>query len=129
MEKVKKVTIKSGDTELHFNVRLFTAMQGLDFIDSVFVAAGDRSKTFSIKSVMAELLPLATLVGADGTVVDTMSIDKVDTYFQNPLLVIDLAKQIFDHQMVFMNESETFRPLIPAVRSMFNMPISDSLTQ
>lgn len=123
-KKVIQVTIKDGGNDKTFNVRLFGAMEGLTFLDKI-ISAGN----FSLTTVMGDLLPLATMVGPDGTVIDQMSTNKIDTYFENPLSVLELAKAIFDHQMVFMNESETFRKLIPTVKGMFNMPISDSVTQ
>ena len=122
--KIKQVKITDGGSEKTFSIRLFGALEGLEFLDK-FVSSGK----VSIKDVAGDLLPLASLVGPDGKVVDTMSMDKVETYFQNPLAVLELAYKIFQHQMVFMNESETFRKLIPAVENMFNMPISDSTMQ
>ena len=123
-KKVIKITVKDGGNDKTFNVRLFGALEGMDFLDN-FVSSGK----VSIKDIAGDLLPLATLIGADGKPIDTMSMDKVDTYFQNPLAVLELAYKIFQHQMVFMNESETFRKLIPTVENMFNMPSSDSTMQ
>lgn len=123
-KKVIQVTIKDGGNDKTFNVRLFGAMEGLNFLDKVI-----SSGNFSITAAMEDLLPLASLVTPDGKVIDTMSKSKIDTYFENPLSVLELSKAIFEHQMVFMNESETFRKLIPTVQGMFNMPISDSVTQ
>lgn len=123
-KKVIKITVKDGGNDKTFNVRLFGALEGMDFLDN-FVSSGK----VSIKDIAGDLLPLATLIGADGKPIDTMSMDKVDTYFQNPLAVLELAYKIFQHQMVFMNESETFRKLIPTVENLFNMPSSDSTMQ
>lgn len=123
-KKVIQVTIKDGGNDKTFSVRLFGALEGINFLDKII-----SSGNFSITSAMGDLLPLASLVGPDGKVIDTMSTNKIDTYFENPLSVLELARAIFEHQMVFMNESETFRKLIPQVKGMFNMPISDSTMQ
>lgn len=123
-KKVIEVTIKDGGNDKKFRVRLFGALEGMEFLDRFL--ASDKP---SIKKIAGDLLPLATLVGADGNAVDTMSTEKVDTYFQNPLAVLELAYKVFQHQMVFMNESETFRKFAPMVENMLNMPISDSVTQ
>lgn len=123
-KKVIQVTIKDGGNDKTFSVRLFGAMEGLTFLDKII-----SSGNFSLTTAMDDLLPLASLVAPDGKVIDTMSTAKIDTYFENPLSVLELARAIFEHQMVFMNESETFRKLIPTVENMFNMPISGSTMQ
>jgi hypothetical protein len=124
-KKVIQVTIKDGGNDKTFSIRLFGALEGMDFLDRLMA----QGNSFSIKAIAGDLLPLASLVAPDGKVIDTMSLSKVDTYFENPLSVIELAHAIFKHQMVFMNESETFRKLIPTVENMFNMPSSDSVTK
>lgn len=125
-KKVITVTIKDGGQSKTFSVRLFGALEGMDFLDKLMQQSSDK---VSIKDITGDLLPLASLVGPDGSVVDTMSISKIDTYFENPLAVLELAIAIFKHQMVFMKESETFRGLTGQVGSLFNIPISDSVTQ
>lgn len=123
--KIIKVEIMDGGSKKTFSVRLFQAMEGIQFLDGL-VAAGQAVK---ISDLIKDLLPLASLVDPDGKVIDEMSVSKIDTYFQNPLSALELAYKVLEHQMVFMNESEIFRPLIPAVKSMFKLPISDSVTQ
>ena len=109
METIKKITIKDLDGQkLTFSVRLFDALDGIDFVDR-YVSSKDKS----IKPFLADLLPLATLLDASGqNAVDTMSLEKVNTYFQNPLAVIELGLAILEHQKVFMKESEVFRPFL-----------------
>ena len=123
-KKVIQVTIKDGGNDKTFSVRLFGALEGLAFLDKII-----SNGNFSLTSALEDLLPLASLVAPDGKVIDTMSKSKVDTYFENPLSVLELAKAIFEHQTVFMNESETFRKLIPSVENMFSMPSSGSTMQ
>lgn len=129
IEKIKKVEIKDCGEVKHFAIRLFDPLAGLDFIDRVIATlSGDKGK-LSVRPLLGDLLPLATLVGSDGTTkIADMAVDKVNTYFQNPLSVLDLGMKIFEHQMVFMNESETFRPFAATLRSTLGMPTSDSAT-
>ena len=123
-KKVIQVTIKDGGNDKTFSVRLFGALEGLTFLDKVIT-----SGNFSLTTAMDDLLPLASLVGPDGKVIDTMSTSKIDTYFENPLSVLELARAIFEHQMVFMNESEQFRQYLSTVQHLFSIPTSDSATQ
>lgn len=125
-KKVINVTVADGGNKKTFSVRLFGAMEGLDFLDGLLQQSADK---ISIKSIMGDLLPLASLIGPDGKAIDTMSISKVDTYFESPLAVVELAIAVFKHQMVFMKESEAFQKFIPKVLDMFNIPTSDSVTQ
>lgn len=111
MQKVIKAEIKDLEGVKHFSIRLFEVMEGLDFIDR-FVGSKDRS----IKNYLSDLLPLATLLDANGQeTVDVMSLEKAKTYFQNPLAVIELAMAVFEHQKVFMKESKVFQPYLAAL--------------
>ena len=124
-KKVINVTVADGGNKKTFAVRLFGALEGLDFIDK-FIQGVDKP---SIKNSLSGLLPLASLIGPDEKPIDTMSVSKIDTYFQNPFAVLELAIAIFKHQMVFMEESEAFRPLMKDVLAMFDLPTSDSVTK
>lgn len=124
--KVINVTVADGGHKKSFSVRLFGAMEGLDFLDKLMQQSSDK---ISIKNIMGDLLPLATLLGPQGDPIDTMSMSKVETYFQSPLAVVELAIAIFKHQMVFMTESEAFRKFKPEVEKMFSILTSDSVTQ
>lgn len=124
-KKVIRVEINDGGSKKTFSVRLFGAFEGMEFLDKLIKTGQD----VSIMNIAKDLLPLASLVGPDGQVIDTLSIDKVDTYFVSPLAVYELAYKIFQHQMVFMNESETFRKFVPTVENLFSTPISDSATK
>lgn len=125
MEKIKKVTVKDLDGQkLSFSIRLFGALDGLDFVDR-YVTSKDKS----IKPFLADLLPLATLLDTTGMQpVDTMSLEKVNTYFQNPLAVIELGLAILEHQKVFMKESEVFRPFLDILEKMSTFKNSGSQT-
>lgn len=109
MEKIKKVAVNDLDgKKLSFSVRLFDVEKGLDFIDR-YVASKDKS----IKPFLADLLPLATMLDANGVnEVDQMSLDKAKVYFENPFAVLELGLLILEHQKVFMKESEVFRPFL-----------------
>ena len=109
MEKTKKVTVKDFDGKSQrFLIRLFDVDKGLDFIDRYVT-----SENKSIKPFLADLLPLATLLDANGVnEVDKMSLDKAKVYFENPFAVIELGLEILEHQKVFMKESEVFQPFL-----------------
>ena len=124
--KVINVTVAHGGHKKSFSVRLFGAMEGLDFLDKLMQQSSDK---LSIKNIMGDLLPLATMLGPQGEPIDTLSMSKVETYFQSPLAVVELAIAIFKHQMVFMTESEVFRKFKPEVEKMFSILTSDSVTQ
>lgn len=124
-KKVINVTVADGGNKKTFAVRLFGALEGLEFIDK-YIQGTDKP---SIKNGLAGLLPLATMIGPDEKPIDTMSVSKIDTYFQNPFAVLELAIAIFKHQLVFMDESEAFRALKKDVLAMFDLPTLDSVTK
>lgn len=124
MQKVIKVEIKDMDKTLKFNVRLFNAMEGLDFIDKRIA-----EKSRSIKECLKDLLPLATLMDSSGTnSVAEMSLENSASYFESPLAPIELGIKILEHQMVFMKSSEIFRPYVSILEKMYRLPISESQT-
>lgn len=121
MQKVIKVQIKDFENTVHFQIRLFDVMEGLDFIDRHMV-----TKDRSIKAFLKDLLPLATLLNTQGTEpVAVMSVETVSSYFQNPLAVLELGIKILEHQMVFMKESEIFREYAEAAAKLLRLQISD----
>lgn len=124
-KKVINVTVADGGNKKTFAVRLFGALEGLEFIDK-YIQGAEKP---SIKNSLAELLPLATMIGPDEKPIDTMSVSKIDTYFQNPFAVLELAIAIFKHQLGFMDESEAFRALKKEVLALFDLPTSDSVTK
>jgi hypothetical protein len=124
MQKVVKIEIKDMDKALKFNIRLFNAMEGLDFIDKRIA-----EKSRSIKECLKDLLPLATLMDSSGTnAVAEMSLENSASYFESPLAPIELGIKILEHQMVFMKSSEIFRPYVSILEKMYRLPISESQT-
>lgn len=123
--KIIKVEIKDAGNIKTFQVRLFGALEGLNFLDKL-VANGEK---FSIKTLAVDLLPLASIVAPDGHVIDNLSIDKVDSYFENPLAVFELCYKILSHQMVFTKESKVFQKLIPDLSNIWNTEALDSQTK
>lgn len=121
MQKVIKVQIKDLENTVHFQIRLFEVMEGIDFLDR-HMAAKERS----VKAFLKDILPLATLLDAQGdNPVTSMTLENVGSYFQNPLSVMELGIKILEHQMVFMKESETFREYAAAVAKLLHLQISD----
>lgn len=124
MQKVIKVEIKDMDKTLKFNVRLFNAIEGLDFLDRRIA-----EKSRSIKECLKDLLPLATLTDTGGnTPVAEMSLENAGSYFESPLAPVELGIKILEHQMVFMKSSEIFRPYVAVLEKMYRLPISEKVT-
>lgn len=121
MEKVIKVQIKDMENKLHFQIRLFDVMEGVDFLDRHMA-----SKERSVKAFLKDVLPLSTLLDTQGiNPVAQMSIEAIGSYFQNPLAVVELGIKILEHQMVFMKDSEIFREYAAAVAKLLHLPISE----
>lgn len=133
--KIKHVKIKDGGNVKEFTIRLFGALEGIDFIDkflgdlATFAKGGTNMQGLSIRKFMGELLPLATILDGNGKPLDTMSLEKVDNYFENPLAPIELAMKILEHQMVFTNESEVFQQFKNTLQNTSIIKTSDSATQ
>ena len=122
MERVKTVTIKDMENRKHFKIKLFAAMEGLDFIDHIagLLRGGEK---ISIKPFLKDLLPLATLIEEQtGQPVQQMSLDTAGVMFENPLAILELGKEILDHQMVFMQGSAIFQKLPEQVQNLFRAP-------
>lgn len=121
MEKSKDIIIKDLGNEIHIRIGLFGVEKGLDFVDTL--AQVMRTKDFSIKLFLDDLLPLAALLDINGSQVVMPSLTRKDCYglFQNPLSILDLAAQILEFQMVFLEDSESFRPLAGQLRGILNM--------
>lgn len=123
MENTKKFTIKDMDTEKHFNVRLFSAMEGLDFFDKI-VGTLKNQETLSVKPFLKDLLPLATLLDTNGDKpLRPLDLQSCDNLFKNPLAVIQLGIEIMEFQMVFMNDSDLFRPFKEVLQGSLNIKI------
>lgn len=120
MENVKNIVIEDFDNKINLRIRLFDAEKGLDFVESVskLVKSGD----FSIKALLDDLLPLASLLDTNGDRVVKEGLTRKDCYgiFQNPLSIVDLGLEVFNFQMVFIKSSKAFRPLIGPLESMLN---------
>lgn len=123
--KIIKATVKDGGADKTFQIRLFGALEGMEFLDKM-VANADK---ISIKDMASDLLPLASLISPDGKIIDELSLSKVDNYFENPLSVFELCYKILSHQMVFTKESKAFQKLIPDLSHIWNTEVLDSQTK
>ena len=127
-EKIIKIT-DLGNT-LYFKIRLFNAMEGLDFMDNVLSA---RTKGFmSIKPVLNELLKLCIPMDAEtGTkpVMNNFALPEANVMFQNPLAIIELGLEIFQFQEVFTKDSVIFQNFYNTAKNLFNTKASESQTE
>lgn len=128
MENSKDIIIKDCGKEVHLRINLFGVEKGLDFVDTL--AKVMRTKDFSIKLFLDDLLPLAALLDTNGAQVVMPSLTRKDCYglFQNPLSILDLAAQILEFQMVFLEDSKTFQPLAKQLRGILDMKSLESET-
>ena len=119
MEESKKIVIDDFDNKVTFNINLFDAEKGLDFVDNLRKNFSGGSA--SIKPLLDELLPLVDLMDANGEKVVKEGLTRRDCYgiFRNPLSVIELGTEVFEFQMVFLRNSKAFRPLADTLQNMF----------
>lgn len=121
---VKKVQIRDMDDVKHFQIRLFNAMDGLDFIDR-FVSQLN-SKEHSVKPFLKDLLPLATLMDVNGVnPVQEMSLESASAVFKSPIAILELGMKVLEHQEVFLKNSENFQPLMARLKSQFGTKNSE----
>lgn len=121
MEETKKVCIKDFENKHYFLINLFSAEKGLDFIDNL--RTNFKGGSINIKPLLDDLLPLASLMDANGDKIVKDSVTRQDCYglFKNPLSIIELGTDIFEFQMVFLENSEAFRPLAKSLRDILNI--------
>lgn len=126
MEKTKVVKINDLNGVKIFQIRLFDALTGLDFLDE-FIATIDSQKK-SIKPLLKDLLPLATQMDASGTrPVQPMSLDIAGSMIESPLAIVELGLAILDFQQVFMDCSPRFRQFKSILQNMFPAQTSESV--
>lgn len=123
MENTKNIVIDDLGKEVHLRISLFNAERGLDFVDNLFQKVRTK-EGFSIKDVLDDLLPLVSLLDANGDKVVKEGLSRQDCYsiFENPLSIVDLGMEVFNFQLVFMENSKVFRPYAKALQDMFNTP-------
>ena len=123
MENTKNIVIDDLGKEVHLRISLFNAERGLDFVDNLFHKVRTK-EGFSIKDVLDDLLPLVSLLDANGDKVMKEGLSRQDCYsiFENPLSIVDLGMEVFNFQLVFMENSKVFRPYAKALKDMFNTP-------
>ena len=121
MENTKKIVIEDLDNKVNLEIRLFNAEKGLDFVENIVKRGKDER--FSIKAMLDDLLPLVSLLDADGNKVVKEGLSRQDCYslFQNPLSIIDLGMEVFEFQLVFLEKSKAFQPFAKQLRDTFSM--------
>lgn len=129
MEDTKKVCIEDFENKFYFMIHLFDTERGLDFIDNL--RKNFAGGSINIKPLLDDLLPLASLLDANGEQVVKESVTRRDLYamFKNPLSVLELGTDIFEFQMVFLENSKAFQPLAKTLRGLFNIPTLESETK
>lgn len=108
IQKTKIVSVVDFSGEKFFKIRLFNVMEGLDFADKIAgsVANFMNDKSFSVKSYLADLIPLAVPMDVSGKEVvwperTAFSLNDAAVMFENPVALLDLGAQILEFQQVF----------------------------
>ena len=129
MENTKVIEIKDFDNTLKFKIRLFGALEGLDFMDTALGVISSKER-LSIRPFLETLLKLATPLDLSGNTallppgqVLTLSVD--DEMIQNPLSLMDLGFQILEFQKVFIKSSSQFQPLVRTLEEKLSIKILD----
>lgn len=128
MEKTKVVKIHDLDGDKIFQIKLFDALTGLDFLDEFLEMINSPKK--SIKPLLKDLLPLATLMDTSGTKpVQPMSLEIAGSMIQSPIAIVELGLAILEFQEVFMDCSLKFRQFKSILQNLFPADNSTSTQQ
>lgn len=129
MESEKVIEINDCDNILKFKIRLFGALEGLDFMDTALGVISSKEK-LSIRPFLETLLKLATPLDMSGKMPllqqgQNFSLSVADGIFQNPLSLLNLGLQILEFQKVFIKSSPQFHHLIKTLERKLNIKILD----
>lgn len=114
MEKEKIVKINDMGADKYFKIRLFSALEGLDFFDRV-LSTLDTKKEISVRPFLADLLKVCAAMDGKGENI-LIPYGQFDTaqacqMIENPLAVLELGTEILKHQQVFIEDSVIFQKL------------------
>lgn len=129
MENTRVIEIKDFDNTLKFKIRLFGALEGLDFMDTALGLINSKER-LTIRPFLETLLKLATPLDLSGNMAllppgKVLTLSAADEMFQNPISLLTLGFQILDFQKVFLESSPQFRPLIRTLEEKFHIKILD----
>lgn len=114
MEKEKIVKINDMGTDKYFKVRLFSALEGLDFFDRALSLLG-QDKTLSVRPFLGDLLKVCAAMDGTGEKIlipfGSLDVAQACRLLENPLAVLELGAEILKHQQVFTQDSELCRKL------------------
>lgn len=121
LQESKNISLKDMDNTLKFRIKLFDALEGLDFMDKAIALIKSEEK-LSIKPFLNDLLKLCVPLKADGTpLIDTaFNLEFAGSIIRNPMTIIELGIEILKFQQVFLQGSETSQVLTDKVKSLFN---------
>lgn len=114
MEKEKIIKINDMGTDKYFKVRLFSALEGLDFFDRV-LSLLEKDKTLSVRPFLGDLLNVCAAMDGTGERIlipfGSLNVEQACNLLENPIAVLELGTEILQHQQVFTKDSELFRKL------------------
>lgn len=126
--KEKIVKVKDLENTLYFKIKLFGALEGIEFMDKTIQIINSKN-SLSIKPFLDDLFKLCIPLDAMGIkpISSSFSLSEAGAMFQNPLSIFELGFEVLKLQEVFLKDSETFRPLIKKVESLFNTKLTESV--
>lgn len=131
MEKEKIVKITDMGTDKYFKIRLFSALEGLDFFDK-FLSYLGKDKEISIRPFLNDLFKLCAAMDGTGEMIlikfGEFNTQKACAMLENPLAVLELGQKILEHQEVFIKDSEAFLKLSETALGKLVLRSSESKT-
>lgn len=107
--KTKKIKINNVDYE----IRLFKAIEGLEFLDNLVIKWNNK-ESFSFIPYIDTLLTLASPISSDGKKLYEQKLTKEvleeNGWITNPLHFVELAREILNFQLVFIEDCNYLIP-------------------
>ena len=124
IQESKTISIKDLENTINFRIKLFSALEGLDFLDEV-LKTFNSNNNFSIKPYLSDLLKLACPINDNGQPMfdNDFNLSLADSIFKNPLSLIELAQEVFDFQQVFIKSSSKYHDLMNILQNKLNIKI------
>lgn len=121
IQESKTISIKDLENTINFRIKLFSALEGLDFLDEV-LKTFNSNNNFSIKPYLSDLLKLACPLDDKGNPMfeNNFNLELAGSILRSPLSILELGMKVFEFQMVFMRSSEQFQSLTQKVENLFH---------
>jgi hypothetical protein len=126
LQKTKIIEIKDFNNLFHFKIRLFGALEGLEFFDTQLK---NYLETKSVTKFCKDLLPLAIQITPKGDVLcDNIDLEYCNNIFSNPISIVTLTNAILEFQKVFIQGSPIYDQLTGLLNKLGLMKDTGSTT-